>query len=195
MVWPQTKCSPSMRMARSTPRRIRGSPPCASMRAITPAKRPSLTVPTSLPVIIKPHAAALTNSGRSAPICADHWACPSLSRIRASRVASSGIRNRASARHISATPSSLDSENSWISAVMPGLPWRALPPPGAAQGLVRSVRPPTRAAPGRSRLRHTAVRVRDTQPPRPHASAPRARVRRKSRKRCQETGHSVGLLC
>ncbi|SPW34744.1 Uncharacterised protein [Edwardsiella tarda] len=56
--------------------------------------------------------AALTKSEGLRP----RWACQFppliLSRIKASRVALSGMRNSASARHINATPSCEESENS-----------------------------------------------------------------------------------
>ncbi len=71
------------------------------------------------PVSSRPQVAAFTNSEGLRP----RWACqspaPILSRIRASRVSSSGMRSSASARHISATPSWLDSAYSWIRASTP----------------------------------------------------------------------------
>ncbi len=67
----------------------------------------------------RPHAAALTNSDGDAPTCADQSPRLILSRISRSRVAASGMRSSASARHISAMPSRLSSENSSISASTP----------------------------------------------------------------------------
>ncbi|SAI07293.1 Uncharacterised protein [Bordetella trematum] len=112
MVSPVTNCSPIMRMATSTPLRINGSPPRASNRPRAELRPRSLCVATSLPVTIRPQAAALTNIDGLWP----RWAFQSpsriLSRIRASRVAVSGMRSNASARHMRATPSCDDSENS-----------------------------------------------------------------------------------
>ena len=72
----------------------------------------SLWVETSLPVNSSPQVAALTNSDGLRPICDCQLPLLILSRIRASRVALSGMRSSASARHISATPSCEESENS-----------------------------------------------------------------------------------
>ena len=85
--------------------RISGSPPLAISRVSALAMLASLEVATSLPVIIKPQVAALTNSDGALLTCAAQSPPPILSRMSASRVAVSGIRNKASARHISATPS------------------------------------------------------------------------------------------
>src|SRR3546814_19509450 len=79
-------------------------------------------------VSIRPQVAALTNKDGDSPICERQSPWLILSRIRASRVALSGMRNKASARHISATPSWLDRENSWIKLSTPPplrLPLRA----------------------------------------------------------------------
>ena len=83
---------------------------------------PSEVVAVSLPVMSRPQVAAFTNNDGLLPM----WACQSaveiLSRIMASRVAESGMRSNASARHMSAMPSWLDSEYSWISpATLPPL--------------------------------------------------------------------------
>ena len=72
-----------------------------------------------MPVSISPQVAALTNTDGLWPRCARQSPPDSLSRIRASRVAESGMRNSASARHINATPSWLESEYSWISPSTP----------------------------------------------------------------------------
>lgn len=58
----------------------------------------------------QPQAAALTKSEGLLPRCACQSPPRSLSRISASRVAASGMRSKASARHISATPSCEDRE-------------------------------------------------------------------------------------
>src|SRR5471032_830652 len=54
MVWPVTNWLPSMRMARSTPLRISGSPPLAMSLPIAELRPVSLLVLTSLPVISRP---------------------------------------------------------------------------------------------------------------------------------------------
>ena len=119
MVWPATNCSPIRRMAMLTPVRISGSPPRA-IRRISAADRPcSLLVAVSRPVSSRPQVAALTNSDGLWPRWARQSPPPILSRISASRVSSSGMRSSASARHISATPSWLDSAYSWISPSTP----------------------------------------------------------------------------
>ena len=119
MVWPATNCSPIRRMAMLTPVRIKGSPP-RPIRRTSAADRPcSLLVAVNRPVSIKPQVAAFTNSDGLWPRWARQSPPPILSRIRASRVSSSGMRSSASARHISATPSWLDSAYSWISPSTP----------------------------------------------------------------------------
>jgi hypothetical protein len=61
----------------------------------------------------------LTKSDGEAPTCVDQSPLLILSRMSRSRVAASGTRSSASARHISATPSRLSSENSSINASTP----------------------------------------------------------------------------
>ncbi len=114
-----TNCSPMRRMARSTPARISGSPPRATRRMRAEVRECSLAVAESLPVTTRPQVAAFTNKERECPRWASQLAWPILSRMRASRVASSGMRKSASARHMSATPSALDRSYSWISASTP----------------------------------------------------------------------------
>jgi len=113
IVSPVTNCSPISRIARSTLFLISGSPPLPTMRASELERLDSLCVATSLPVSSSAQVAALTNSDGLRPRCSCHWPVLTLSRISASRVAGSGIRSSASARHISATPSCDDSEYSW----------------------------------------------------------------------------------
>ena len=108
MVCPVTNCSPIMRIAMSTPRRITGSPPRAISRFNAAVSPLSSTEPTSLPVTTNPQVAALTNIEALWPTCARQSPSAILSRISASRVKVSGMRSSASARHISATPSWLD---------------------------------------------------------------------------------------
>ena len=120
MVWPVTNCLPSIRIAASTPARISGAPPLPNRRLKLPDKASSFGLScVSLPVISKPHAAAFTNMDGLRPKWRFQSPSASLSWISLSRVSLSGMRNRASARHISATPSSLDSVNSCMSASTP----------------------------------------------------------------------------
>ena len=119
MVWPVTNCSPISFMARCTPWRISGSPPLPISRVSDEVRLFSLLVEVILPVSIRPQTAALTNIDGEWPRCACQSPWLILSRISASRVALSGMRSSASARHISATPSWLESENSCTSASTP----------------------------------------------------------------------------
>ena len=105
---PVTNCSPIIRIARSTPLRISGSPPMPTSLPIADERPDSLCVATSFPVMSKPHVAAFTNSEGLLPRCDCHWPCAILSRISLSRVSVSGMRSSASARHMSATPSCED---------------------------------------------------------------------------------------
>src|SRR5699024_12628301 len=63
-------------------------------------------------VIIRPHVVAFVNRELLCPLCSDQFPKPILSLIKASRVAWSGTLNKASAKHIKATPSSVDKEYS-----------------------------------------------------------------------------------
>ena len=119
MFWPVTNCSPMSFMARCTPWRISGSPPLPMTRVSADDRLFSLLVEVSLPVSTRPQAAALTKSDGERPTCDFQSPLLILSRISASRVALSGMRSSASARHISATPSWLVSENSCTSAATP----------------------------------------------------------------------------
>ncbi|MNE88617.1 hypothetical protein D3C80_1859410 [compost metagenome] len=60
---------------------------------------------TTLPVITRPQAAKLTSTLSLLPRWRSHSAALSLSRISASAVAASGTRSKASARHMSISPS------------------------------------------------------------------------------------------
>ena len=91
MVRPVTNCLPSRRMARSTPLRINGSPPLRNRELTAASSAESLRESTSCPVTSSPQAAALTNSDGLRPMCARQSPPPILSRIRRSRVATSGI--------------------------------------------------------------------------------------------------------
>src|SRR5690606_17243274 len=152
MVCPVTNCSPIMRMAMSTPLRTNGSPPLATSRPRAADMPASLCVDTSLPVSIRPQAAALTNSEGALPRCSFQFPSRILSRIRASRVAASGIRSSASARHMSATPSWDDNENSCSSPCTrpdrprPCLRRRSLRVMSSASAWLRSATPSARRA-------------------------------------------------
>ena len=119
MVSPATNCSPISRIARSIALRITGSPPRASSRVSAAPSPSSVSAATSRPVTSRPQVAALTKSGAPWPRCARQSPRATLSRMSASRVASSGMRSSASARHISATPSGEESAYSWTSASTP----------------------------------------------------------------------------
>ena len=123
MVSPVTNCSPIRRIARSTPLRISGSPPSTTTRSNAARSPTSPCVATSRPVTNSPQVATLTNNDELLPKCDRQSPVPILSRISASRVAVSGMRNSASARHISATPSFELRENScskpWTSPARP----------------------------------------------------------------------------
>ena len=96
----------------STPLRTSGSPLLPIIRLSERERLASLCVQTRRPVNNSPQVAALTNRDGLRPMCDCQLPLLILSRINASRVALSGIRSRASARHISATPSCEESENS-----------------------------------------------------------------------------------
>ena len=120
MVCPVTNCLPSIRIAASTPARIKGVPPLLNNLFRLPESCSSLGLSwVNLPVINKPHAAALTNIDGLRPKCFFQLPSDNLSWINLFRVSTSGIRKSASARHINATPSSLDSVNSCIKASTP----------------------------------------------------------------------------
>jgi hypothetical protein len=63
-------------------------------------------------VSIRPQVEALTNSEFERPECESQSPAASFSAINWSAVSSSGMRNSASARHISAMPSWLERPNS-----------------------------------------------------------------------------------
>ncbi len=92
-------------------------------------------------------------------MCACQSAVEILSRIMASRVAESGMRSSASARHISAMPSWLESEYSWISpATLPPLSSflrRSATTSSRASDLAASASAGGRLAPARSGGRHS----------------------------------------
>jgi hypothetical protein len=139
----------------------------------------------------------LTNSDGDAPTCVDQSPLLILSRIRRSRVAASGMRSSASARHMSAMPSRLSSENSSISASTPPAFERSTRTARA------SVDPKACAAARSSGVRRasgTSARTARASSPR-HAAAMRARsgasssAGRRGREGEIETGgHGEGML-
>ena len=101
-----------MRIATSTALRIMPRP----LRAKIPVSRLDRLfccgVSINLPVSIKPQAAAFTNIKLLWPTWSFQLPWLILSLIKRSRVALSGIRSSASAKHINAMPSCEESENS-----------------------------------------------------------------------------------
>ena len=85
--------------------RITGSPIFFVIRSKKPAAVVELSILTTRPVIIRPHVEALTIKPLSSFRCFFQSATLILSRIRASAVALSGTRIKASARLINRIPS------------------------------------------------------------------------------------------
>ena len=114
MVRPSTNCSPIILTAAPTAWRITGSPTRAARRLAQPERsvRASSSTSISLPVSISPQVEALTNRLSEPPRWLAQSAEPIFSAISRSRVSASGVRSSASARHISARPSLVPSENS-----------------------------------------------------------------------------------
>ncbi len=121
MVRPMTNWRPRMRIACKSALRMTGSPERATSRPSTPPRSASLLSfsRSTRPVSISAQVEALTNQEWLWPRCRSHLAEPILSLISRSAVSASGMRNSASARHISTTPSSLDSSYSSMKASMP----------------------------------------------------------------------------
>ncbi|OIQ73661.1 hypothetical protein GALL_447020 [mine drainage metagenome] len=108
MVSPSTNCRPISFIARATAVRITGSPSrfTALRRCPTmPGSRSSST----LPVSIKAQVEAFTRLDADRPRCRPQSLGAILSSISASIVSASGTRKSASARHINAMPSSVES--------------------------------------------------------------------------------------
>ena len=114
MVSPITNSWPRMLMAWRTAVRITGSPsrPTSDCSTAPPVLSSKRLMDTARPVSISPQVEAFTSRELECPRCSSQWAGPSLSAISSSAVCRSGTRSRDSARHISATPSSLCSPNS-----------------------------------------------------------------------------------
>ena len=121
MVWPSTNCAPISRIARLAAVRITGSP----RRRTAPRSTPATPSPSrsTRPVSISPQVEAFTSGEEEWPRCAPHREGAILSSISASMVAASGTLRSASAKHISATPSSVESPYSARNAsISPGRP-------------------------------------------------------------------------
>ena len=107
IVSPKTKLRPISFIARPTAERITGSPSrfTAAFRCpTTPGSRSSST----LPVNIRAQVEALTRLDDDRPRCRPQSLGAILSSISASMVSASGTRSSASAKHISAMPSSVE---------------------------------------------------------------------------------------
>ena len=102
---PSTNCCPISRITRATAWRITGSPIRLIALRNTPAK-PLSGVSRTRPVTNKAHVDALIKFEWLSPKCLPHSEGAILSSISASMVVESGTLKSASARHISATPSS-----------------------------------------------------------------------------------------
>src|SRR4051794_3197309 len=137
-----------MRIAAVTAWRHTGSLERAIRRRRASPTSFSFSGRNSRPVSIKAQVEALTNSEPEWPI----WLCQSaaaiLSRISLSTVSASGMRNSASARHISATPSGEDSAYSCRKASSPPLPSRSRRTSATSRRAVAAMR--SRASAGRS---------------------------------------------
>jgi len=127
MVRPMTNWRPRMRIAWVTALRITGSPDfCTMLRRVPARSRTSSRRSfTTRPVSMSAQVEAFTNSESDWPRCASQSASAILSLISLSTVAASGTRSSASARHISTTPSRLDSSNSCRKASSPPRPTRS----------------------------------------------------------------------
>ena len=114
MVRPKTYWPPIIFMACITAVRITGSPMVAVRRLsqLSVCWVISASRLTSWPVSIRPQVEALTNKDSDLPLWAPQLPPRIFSAIRRSAVRASGTRNRASARHIRATPSALERPNS-----------------------------------------------------------------------------------
>ena len=127
MVAPSTNCSPMILTAAPTARRITGSPSRPASRRMKPGRSApaSSSGSISLPVSIRLQVEALTRMDSEAPAWLAQSAEAIFSAISLSRVSSSGVRSRASARHISARPSRVERLNSCRK--LSTTPWRRAP--------------------------------------------------------------------
>ncbi len=121
MVSPSTNWRPISFIARDTAVRITGSPSrftAARRWPTTPGSRSSSTRPVSISAQVE----ALTSGEVDCPMWRDQSEGAILSSISASIVSASGTRSSASARHISAMPSSVDNPYSARkTSIRPGL--------------------------------------------------------------------------
>ena len=103
-----------MRMARVTPARTTPSPKRVAKAVNQPSASLAMRSETASarPVKSSAQVEALTNRDSDAPVCSAQLPPASLSASSASMVPASGTRSRASAKHMSAMPSSLDRPNS-----------------------------------------------------------------------------------
>ena len=121
MVRPITNWCPMMRIACRMAVRTTGSP---ARFASLPSKCMGLSRVVSssfsrLPVSIRPQVDALTNSESLVPRWSFQRADVSLSAINRSAVSESGMRSKASAMHMSNTPSSEERSYCWRNASSP----------------------------------------------------------------------------
>ena len=122
MVSPRTNCAPISFMARPTAVRITGSPRRFMALRRWPAGPGRFSGSRTLPVSIRAQVEALTSGEVERPMCLPQFEGAILSSISASMVSASGTRSRASARHISAMPSSVERPYSARkTSIMPGL--------------------------------------------------------------------------
>ncbi len=124
IVRPMTNCSPISRIACRIATRTTGSPARATTRSyqLAGSLADSASICVSLPVSISPQVDALTSSDGLCPRCFCQSPRESLSRISRSAVSASGMRNSASATHISSTPSCVDKSYCCRNDSMPALP-------------------------------------------------------------------------
>ena len=108
MSCPRTNWRPISRMACLIAERMTGSPRRFST-ARNVAATPCPSSASVLPVSINAQVEALTSDELDLPRCSLHLDGTILSSINASTVAASGTRSMASARHIKAMPSSVES--------------------------------------------------------------------------------------
>ena len=161
-----TNCWPMMRIAWVTAWRITGSPERVTSRRSTAhqsSSGPAWSRVTIRPVSISAQVEALTNTESECP----RWRCqsapPILSLISRSAVSASGMRNSASARHMSTTPSSLASWYSCRKASMPPARRRASRTERTSRAAVASIRASSSGASAACARRSTTQRLSSMQ--------------------------------
>ena len=105
---PSTNWLPISFMAAFTAVRITGSPSRFTALCKTPDMPDDWSSLSTLPVNINAQVDALTSDDEDLPRCSPQLDGAILSSMSSSMVSASGTRNNASARHIMATPSSVD---------------------------------------------------------------------------------------